>query len=53
VEGYFVALDGSNGKVLYRFPCGGPVFGNPVTFQVSGRQHVVIAAGSGLFAFGL
>jgi len=53
VEGYFLALDAGNGRVLYRFPCGGPVFGNPVTFLAGGKQYVLVAAGNGLFAFGL
>jgi alcohol dehydrogenase (cytochrome c) len=53
VEGYFLVLDAQTGKLLYRFPGGGAIFGNPVTFEVAGKQHVVIAAGNALFAFRL
>jgi len=51
VEGYFLVLEARTGKLLYKFPCGGPVFGNPVTFEVGGRQHVVVAAGNAMTAF--
>lgn len=52
-EGLFYALDAAGGKPLWHFPTGGAIFANPVSFLVNGRQHVAIAAGSGLFAFAL
>jgi alcohol dehydrogenase (cytochrome c) len=52
-EGYFFALDGGSGKPLWRFPTGGPIFANPVSFLIDGKQHVAIAAGHVLFVFGL
>lgn len=52
-EGYFFALDARTGKPLWRFPAGGPIFGNPVSFEIQGKQHVVTAAGHTLFAFAL
>jgi len=52
-EGMFYALDAGGGKPLWHFPTGGPIFANPVSFLVGGRQHVAIAAGNALFAFTL
>ena len=52
-EGIFFGLDAANGKPLWHFGTGAPIFANPVSFLVNGRQHVAIAAGYGLFAFTL
>ncbi len=52
-EGFFFALDASTGKPLWRFPTGGPIFANPISFLADGKQHVAIAAGHALFAFSL
>lgn len=52
-EGYFFALDAARGKQLWRFPAGGPIFANPISFLLDGKQHVAIAAGHALFVFAL
>ncbi|HYW44274.1 MAG TPA: PQQ-dependent dehydrogenase, methanol/ethanol family [Bryobacteraceae bacterium] len=52
-EGYFLALDAATGKPLWRFPTGGAIFANPVSFLLGGKQHVAIAAGHALFVFAL
>jgi alcohol dehydrogenase (cytochrome c) len=52
-EGNFVALDAANGKPLWHFQMGGAVYAAPVAFAVAGKEYIEIAAGSGLFAFGL
>jgi alcohol dehydrogenase (cytochrome c) len=52
-DGYFYALDARTGKSLWNFQTGGQIHGGPVTFLVEGKQYVAIAAGSGLFTFGL
>jgi alcohol dehydrogenase (cytochrome c) len=52
-EGLFYALDATSGKPLWHFGTGGPIFANPVSFLVNGKQHVAIAAGNTLFAFSL
>jgi alcohol dehydrogenase (cytochrome c) len=52
-EGNFIALEAASGKVLWHFQCGASVYSSPMTFAVGGKQYVVLAAGSGLFAFGL
>ena len=52
-EGQFYALDAADGKLLWRFTTGGQLHGGPVSYLVDGQQHVAIAAGNGLFVFGL
>ena len=52
-EGYFYALDARDGKLLWKFPAGGRVVAGPMTFSLSGRQYVSIAAGNSLFTFAL
>ncbi|HWQ33027.1 MAG TPA: PQQ-dependent dehydrogenase, methanol/ethanol family [Blastocatellia bacterium] len=52
-EGNFYALDALSGKPLWDFQTGGYITANPVSFLIDGRQHVAIAAGQGLFVFGL
>jgi alcohol dehydrogenase (cytochrome c) len=52
-EGYFYALDAKTGEALWRFQTGGAIHGGPVTYLVDGRQKVAVAAGQGLFVFGL
>ena len=47
------ALDAADGKPLWHFGTGGPIFANPISFLLNGRQHVAIAAGNALFAFAL
>jgi alcohol dehydrogenase (cytochrome c) len=49
-EGAFYALDASAGKPLWHYNTGGPIFANPISFQVEGRQYIAIAAGNALFA---
>ncbi len=43
----FRAIDKTNGKILweYQLPCGG--YATPSTYQINGKQYVVIAAGGG------
>jgi alcohol dehydrogenase (cytochrome c) len=52
-EGNFIALDAKSGKALWHFQCGASVYSSPMTYAVDGKQYVVVAAGSALFAFGL
>jgi alcohol dehydrogenase (cytochrome c) len=52
-EGLFMAVDASNGKVLYTYPTGGTIFAPPTTFQVDGRQYVIVPAATTLTAFAL
>src|SRR2546423_9419125 len=52
-EGNFIALDAASGKPLWDFECGGSVYSSPMGFSVDGEEYVAVAAGSGLFPFGL
>jgi alcohol dehydrogenase (cytochrome c) len=37
-EGNFYALDALTGKPLWDFQTGGPMFSNPISFALDGRQ---------------
>jgi alcohol dehydrogenase (cytochrome c) len=52
-EGYFQALDARNGQILWKSNLGGQMAAGPMTYSVDGKQYVAIAAGHGVFAFGL
>jgi alcohol dehydrogenase (cytochrome c) len=52
-EGYFFALDGRNGSLLWKVPLGGQVNSGPMSYAVNGRQYVAVAAGTALFSFAL
>jgi alcohol dehydrogenase (cytochrome c) len=52
-EGYFFALDGRTGELLWRASVGGQVNSGPMSYAVDGTQYVAIAAGSALFSFAL
>jgi alcohol dehydrogenase (cytochrome c) len=52
-EGNFYALDALTGKPLWEFQTGGYITANPISFLIDDKQHIAIAAGQGLFVFGL
>lgn len=52
-EGNFIALNASNGQVLWRTSLGGPITAAPITYAVRGRQYLAISSRSGVFAFAL
>ena len=47
----FLALDASNGEVLYRFNTGGSIGGGVVSYELEGKQYVAVTSGvvSGFF----
>ncbi len=45
LTGDFVALDESDGNVLYRFNCGGSVTGGVISYAVDGKQYVAVVSG--------
>ena len=53
VSGRFFALDALTGQLRWEFQTGGRVRAAPIIYEVRGRQHVAIAAGSVIFVFGL
>ena len=52
-DGSFYAIDAKTGVELWRAAVGGQVVAGPMTYRVSGKQYVAIAAGSTMFAFAL
>jgi alcohol dehydrogenase (cytochrome c) len=52
-EGQVFALDAATGEVRWRFQTGGTVHSNPMAFSIDGAQRIAIAAGYGIFVFGL
>jgi glucose dehydrogenase len=52
-DGYFYALDARNGQLLWQMQLAGPLQAGPVSYAVSGKQYIAIAAGNTLFAFTL
>jgi alcohol dehydrogenase (cytochrome c) len=49
----FEAVDARSGKALWHFNTGQSIHASPMTYAVSGKQFVAIAAGSDVFTFGL
>lgn len=46
-DGYFRAFDKDTGKELWKYKLPAPGMATPCTYEVDGRQYVVIAAGGG------
>ncbi len=45
LNGDFLAMDESDGNILYRFTCGGSVTGGVMTYAVDGKQYVAVVSG--------
>jgi alcohol dehydrogenase (cytochrome c) len=52
-EGYFFALDATNGSLLWKVQLGGAIQNGPMTYSVNGKQYVAVSASTSLFVFGL
>jgi alcohol dehydrogenase (cytochrome c) len=52
-EGWFVALDSSTGKPLWKFNTGGPIIASPMSYAVDGEQFIALAAGNTVYGFAL
>jgi alcohol dehydrogenase (cytochrome c) len=48
-----VAVDASSGQPLWHFGMNSVWRASPMTYQFDGRQHIAIASGSNIIAFGL
>jgi hypothetical protein len=46
LTGDFLVLDARDGKVLYRFNCGGPLNGGIISYAVNGRQYIAVNSGN-------
>ncbi len=49
----FVAVDASTGKPLWQFATNSVWRASPMTYEFDGQQHMAIASGSNIIAFGL
>jgi alcohol dehydrogenase (cytochrome c) len=52
-EGYFYALDGRSGELLWKANVGGGVSSGPISYAVNGRQYISVTAGSSLLVYAL
>ncbi|HUE11621.1 MAG TPA: PQQ-binding-like beta-propeller repeat protein, partial [Steroidobacteraceae bacterium] len=52
-EGYFHAFDARDGKLLWKISLGGYIAAAPISYSVDGKQYIAVAAGHGMFVFGL
>ncbi|NDJ11201.1 MAG: PQQ-dependent dehydrogenase, methanol/ethanol family [Acidobacteriia bacterium] len=53
-DGDMIALDDATGKLLWRYPMGGKVNADPISYTgADGKQQIAIASGHAIFAFGI
>ena len=52
-EGTFFVADSTTGKKLYSYQTGAAIYAPPTSYQVDGRQYVVMPSGTTLTAFAL
>lgn len=52
-DGNFIALDARTGKDVWHVQLGAAIYSTAISYQLDGKQYVVIPSGSTLFAFGL
>jgi PQQ-dependent dehydrogenase (methanol/ethanol family) len=50
LDGWFKAVDQSNGKLLYQFKAPSGIIGNPITYMHKGKQYVAVLTGVGGWA---
>jgi alcohol dehydrogenase (cytochrome c) len=51
--GNFLALDSSDGKTLWHAGSGSHIVSSPITYELDGRQYVLMSSGGVLFAWAL
>jgi alcohol dehydrogenase (cytochrome c) len=52
-SGNLIAYDPATGRILWHFRTGAMVSNGPMTYQLDGKQYLVVGAGDTLFAFSL
>ena len=52
-DGNFIALDARSGRDLWHRQLGAAIYSTAITYEIDGRQNVVIPAGSAIFAFAI
>ena len=53
MDGNFVALDATNGKVLWSAYLGGPNASGPISYAVNGKQYIIGTGAGTMYAFAL
>ena len=51
--GNVIAYDPATGKILWHVGVGAPVTNAPITYELDGRQYLVVGANDMLYAFTL
>jgi acido-empty-quinoprotein group A len=52
-SGNLIAYDPATGRILWHFRTGAMVSNGPMTYQLDGKQYLIVGAGDTLFAFAL
>jgi len=52
-SGNLLALNPGTGETLWHLNMGGELLASPMTYQMDGRQYVILPVGSVLYAFAL
>lgn len=52
-DNHLAAVDARDGKHLWHYNLGQPVYASPVTFELDGKQYVTIVSQRDVFTFGL
>jgi alcohol dehydrogenase (cytochrome c) len=52
-QGELTALDARSGQALWHFQTGNQIKGQPITYEVNGKQYVAIAAGGAVVSFAM
>jgi alcohol dehydrogenase (cytochrome c) len=52
-SGNFLALDSSDGKTLWHAGSGASIVSSPTSYELDGRQYVLMSSGGVLFAWAL
>lgn len=52
-DGYLMAFDARNGKLLWKLNTGSRLVSAPITYMIDGRQYVTMPSGSALLTFAL
>jgi alcohol dehydrogenase (cytochrome c) len=50
---HFIAFDPTNGRILWHAGLVAPVSNGPMTYELDGKQYIVVAGGDTLYCFGL
>jgi alcohol dehydrogenase (cytochrome c) len=52
-SGHFLAMDSTTGKTLWHTTIGPNQTNGAITYELDGKQYIVVGAGDSLFAFAL